>query len=71
MASKKQPSSAPAAVAEEVAFYLVVDTLIHGELVDGHNVVKRYEVGDEIELTAAQAAPLLGRALAPKPATEE
>ncbi|MCU0918763.1 MAG: hypothetical protein MUF16_00245 [Burkholderiaceae bacterium] len=60
MATSKSKASTP-----EVEVYEVISTLIHGELVDGQAVERRYEVGEQISLTAAQAAPLLGHTVAP------
>jgi hypothetical protein len=60
--------SRPAAADEAKATYLVISPLEHGEAVAGVNTATLYAEGDEVELTAAQAAPLLGHTVKAKPA---
>lgn len=60
MATKPKGPAAKSGEAQATATYEVVSPLLHGVLVDGQAVETRYEVGDPVELTEAEAAPLLG-----------
>lgn len=54
-----------AATLAERASYKVIGPLRHGEVVDGELVEDDYPPGSTIELTEAQAAPLLGHTVKP------
>lgn len=57
MATKKtRASGAP----EATATYTVISPLHHGVLVDGEAIETRYEPGETVGLTEAEAAQLLG-----------
>lgn len=69
MATAKTPKAE-----EKKAAYIVTSPLRHGVLVkddDGkdQSVETNYAVGDEIELTNAEAMPLLGHTVKPKKAS--
>lgn len=51
--------------APKKAAYKVIGPLRHGELVDGKVVQDDYVPGDTVQLTEAQAAPLLGHTVEP------
>lgn len=53
---------------EKREIYIVTSTLFHGELVKGKKVEREYLPDEEVELTEAQAKPLLGMAIKPKKA---
>ena len=47
------------------ATYAVISPLLHGVIVNGKAEVTAYEVGDSVDLTDAEAAPLLGHTVEP------
>lgn len=53
----RNPASADQAGAK--ATYTVISPLIHGVLVKDKPVETRYEIGETVDLTEAEAAPLL------------
>lgn len=53
----RNPTSADQA---KTATYNVISPLTHGVMVKDKAVETRYEIGDQVELTEAEAAPLLG-----------
>lgn len=50
----------PAQADQAKATFNVISPLVHGVLVKDKPVETRYEIGDQVELTEAEAAPLLG-----------
>lgn len=55
----RNPASADQADAK-TASYIVISPLLRGAVVKEKLVETRYEVGETVELTEAEAAPLLG-----------
>ncbi|GCL64322.1 hypothetical protein [Pseudaquabacterium pictum] len=62
MATNRNPASAEQA---KTATYNVISPLTHGVLVKDKPVETRYEIGDQVDLTEAEAAPLLGHTVQP------
>ena len=60
MATNKTRASGSQAKPEATATYTVVSPLHHGVLVDGEAIETRYEPGETVGLTEAEAAQLLG-----------
>lgn len=60
----RNPASAGQADAK-TASYTVISPLVHGVLVKDKPVETRYEIGETVELTEAEAAPLLGHTVKP------
>ena len=60
MATQKKRASGAPAEPEATTTYTVISPLHHGVLVDGEAIETRYEPGETVDLTEAEAAPLLG-----------
>lgn len=71
MATNKKRASGPQAEPEATSTYTVISPLHHGVLVDGEAIETRYEPGETVDLTEAEAAPLLEHTVKAQDAAEK